>query len=624
MMAWLTASWQQIHWREPLWLLLALQPLLIWILYKLWQDRQLTAYVDRALQPWVVVHEQRAWHKRLISRNNAYILAWSLFAVAAAGPRLPLYEPQVNADKGMNIMVVLDTSRSMTASDTLPNRLRRAELELHEMLSRAQGQRVGVIVYAARAHVFVPLTWDFAALRYYLQSLDKLILPTRGSQLVDALALAKDTLMAAPQYPAIASAIVLISDGDTGNTSEITQKPIQLLTQELQQLDLPVYVLGVGSTEGSAIPREDGGWLSYENKPVISRMDESVLRYIAQSSGGYYSRAAQDNSDWRRLYDQGMLSKLAQDDDNERLWLELYPWILCPAVVLFFMAVMPFRLRRPVLLSATALAIVFMATQNISHASDAYPEQQAYQAYQQQQFDAAIKQYSGIPGYDGRLGEGAAHYRLGDYQAAKRQFSDAILQADNDQQRAGALFNLGNSYFQQGDYQNAAQAFADVLRYQDNHGAARHNLAISKTLYQQITQVLVEQDNATMAGRGPRNARAVRELNLSEDSSLAIDDSEENQPPIIPELPEAEQQAWQELIRKGLEFVQLAASGQSGEGTRQLQQLQQQRQDLAQARLFMLQLQDQPATLWQRLFELEEGFAAPQQQPHEIPGVAPW
>ncbi|MGD8940022.1 MAG: VWA domain-containing protein, partial [Gammaproteobacteria bacterium] len=208
MMAWLTASWQQIHWREPLWLLLALQPLLIWILYKLWQDRQLTAYVDRALQPWVVVHEQRAWHKRLISRNNAYILAWSLFAVAAAGPRLPLYEPQVNADKGMNIMVVLDTSRSMTASDTLPNRLRRAELELHEMLSRAQGQRVGVIVYAARAHVFVPLTWDFAALRYYLQSLDKLILPTRGSQLVDALALAKDTLMAAPQYPAIASAIV--------------------------------------------------------------------------------------------------------------------------------------------------------------------------------------------------------------------------------------------------------------------------------------------------------------------------------------------------------------------------------------------------------------------------------
>jgi Ca-activated chloride channel family protein len=614
MMAWL----QQLHWREPLWLLLVLQPLLIWLLHKLWQGRQLTAYADRALQPWVLVYEKSAWHKRLISRNNAYILAWLLLAVAAAGPRLPLYGQQVNADKGMNIMVVMDTSRSMTVSDILPNRLRRAELELHEMLIKAQGQRVGVIVYAARPHVFVPLTWDFAALRYYLQSLDKLILPTRGSQLVDALALAKDTLVAAPQYAAIPSAIVLISDGDSGDTGQTIHQHINPLMSELQQLDLPVYVLGVGSTEGSAIPLEDGSWLSYDNKPVISRMDESLLHYIAQSSGGKYSRAAEDDSDWRRLYDQGMLSKLAQDDDSERLWLELYPWVLFPAIVLFFIAVMPFRLRRPLLLSATALVTTAMLFHNISQAADAPPGQQAYQAYQQRQYDIAVKQYSNVPGYVGSLGEGAAHYRLGDYQAAKRRFSDAVLQADNDQQRAGALFNLGNSYFQQGDYQTAAQAFADVLRYQNNHAAARHNLAISKTLHQQVTQVLMEQDNATMAGRGPRSARAVRELNLSEDSSLAIDDSEEDRPPIIPELPDADQQAWQELIRKGQYFVQLAASGKSDQEMRQRQQ------DLAQARLFMLQLQDQPATLWQRLFELEEGFIAPQSQPHEIPGVAPW
>ncbi len=614
MMAWL----QQLYWREPLWLLLALQPLIIWLLHKLWQDQQLNAYVDRALQPWVLVHEPTAWRKRLISRNNAYILAWLLLALAAAGPRLPLYEPRVNADKGMNIMVVLDASRSMTVSDVFPNRLRRAELELHELLTRARGQRVGVIVYAARPHVFVPLTWDFAALRYYLQSLDKLILPTRGSRLSDALVLAKDSLVAAPQYSVVPSAIVVISDGDSGETNHMTQQSLNPLIQELQQLDLPVFVLGVGSTEGSSIPMEDGSWLSYQNKPVISRMDESLLQFIAQSSGGQYSRAMEDDSDWRRLYDQGMLSKLAIDDASERLWLELYPWVLCPAVVLFFIAVMPFRLHRPALLSVAALVMVIMLSHNISQAADVSQEQQAYQAYQQQKFDDAIKQYSNIPGYFGRLGEGAAHYRLGDYQAATRQFSDAILQADNNQQRASALFNLGNSYFQQGDYQIAAQAFGDVLRYQDNHAAARHNLAISKTLYQQVTQVLMEQDNATMTGRGPRSARAVRELNFSENASLAIDDSEDNQPPIIPELPEAEQQAWQELIRKGLQFVQVAASGESD------QRMQQQQQDLAQARLFMLQLQDQPATLWQRLFELEEGFTASQSQPHDIPGVAPW
>lgn len=615
---------QQLHWREPLWLLLGLQPALLWLIHRIWQGRQLTAYADRNLWPWIVLGNQANWRTGLVSRTSAYTLAWLLFALAAAGPRLPLNTPHLNADINMNIMVVMDVSRSMTVNDILPNRLRRAELELYELLSRAHGQRVGMIVFAARAHVFVPMTWDFAALRYYLQSLDKLVLPTRGSGFIEALKLAKDTLIAAPQYGSIPSAIVLISDGDTGGTREgaaSLSASFQQMTQELKASDLPVYALGVGSTEGGSIPLEDGGWLSYENKPVISRMDESTLRQLAQTTGGSYSRAREDDSDWYRLYDQGMLSKLAGDEDNERLWLELYPWVLCPAIVLFFLAVIPVRLRSPVMLTSACILIAMAVTQDISHAADLSKKEQAYQAYQayqQQKYASAVEQYAEVPGYDGRLGEGAAYYRLENYQGAKRQFSDAVLQADNEQQRANALFNLGNSYFQQGDYQSAAKAYADVLRYRQSHAAAKHNLALSSTLQQQITLELEEQDNATAAGRGPRSARPVTELNLAENSSLALEESEEDSSTIIPQLPEEEQQAWQELIRRGLEFVQVAASGESrGE-------LQQRRQDLEKARLFMLQLQEQPATLWQRLFELEEGFEAPQRKPNDMPGVAPW
>ncbi|KPJ91210.1 MAG: hypothetical protein AMJ53_12095 [Gammaproteobacteria bacterium SG8_11] len=613
---------QQLYWREPLWLLLTLQPLLYWLIHKIWQSRQLTAYADQALQPWVVVRDSQSWRARLFSRNTAYVLAWVLFALAAAGPRLPMYTPQLNVIKGMNIMVVMDVSRSMTVNDTLPSRMRRAEIELHELLGLARGQRVGVIVFAARPHVFVPLTWDFAALRYYLQSLDKLVLPTRGSQLTEALALAKDALTSAPQYSNVPSAVVLISDGDNsesdyrqGNVE--TQAQLAQLMQQFKRMDLPVYVLGVGSTEGGSIPLEDGSWLSYESQPVISRMDESLLQQIAHTTAGKYSRATEDDSDWRRLYDQGMLRKLSRDEENERLWQELYPWLLCPAIVLFFLATMPFRLRNSAGVVMSAM-IVGLVTQNMSYAAESSAEQQAYQAYQQQQYDVAAKHYANVPGYAGRFGQGAAYYRLGEFQAAKRQFSDAVLQADDDLQRANALFDLGNSYFQQGDYQAAARTYADVLRYQQSHSAAKHNLTISSTLQQQVTLVLMEQDNATMAGRGPRSARPARELNLSDDSSLTIDDSEEDQPPIIPQLPEQEQQAWQELIRKGLEFVQVAASGESSE------EMQQRRQDLAKARLFMLQLQDQPATLWQRMFELEEGFMAPQRKPNEIPGIQPW
>jgi Ca-activated chloride channel family protein len=394
----------------------------------------------------------------------------------------------------------------------------------------------------------------------------------------------------------------------------------------MQQQQVPIYVLGIGSTEGSSIPLEDGAWLSYENRPVISRMQESLLQQLASATGGRYSRAKEDDSDWRYLYDGGMVSKLAPEDESDRLWLELYPWALFPGVVIFFIAVMPLRLRRSVMVSAIALLVTASLPQNNSYAAEVpaeqvvvqVVEQQAFQAYQQQDFDAAIQLYNTVAGFAGRLGEGAAYYRLGEYQSAKRQFSDAVLQADNDKQRADALFDLGNSYFQQGDYRNASRTFADVLRYQKSHPAARHNLAMSQTLYQQITQVFIEQDDAAMAGRGPRTARPVGDLNLSDNASLAIDDSEEDQPTVIPQLPEMESDAWDELIRKGLEFVQVAASGESGKS------MLQQQQDLAKARLFMLQIEDQPAILWQRMFEQEEGFIAPQRQPNEIPGVQPW
>ena len=611
---------QQLQWREPLWLLLAVQPVLLWRLRTLRQHRRLSAYADQQLQPWVIVREQRSWRARLLSRNSAYVLAWLLFAIVAAGPRLPLYTPPEDNHNPLNIMAVMDVSRSMLSNDVRPNRLRRAQLELYDLISRAQGQRMGIVVFAARPHLFVPLTWDFSALRYYLRSLDKLVLPTRGSQLAAALTLAKDQLLAASQP----GAIVLFTDGDFAEPDTVAQHDMQALLQQLKQHHLPLYILGVGSSEGGAIPLKDGGWLSDNDRPVISRMDETRLQQLASATGGRYSRVREDDADWHQLYHNGMLQQLpVQKGDDQRLWREYYPWFLFPALLLFFIAIMPYRLHRPAPASMVCVAFAGLLVMNMfstdkAFASDVTLQRQAFRSYQQHHYNDAAKAFEAIPGYAGRFGEGAVFYRQGNYQAAQQQFSNAVLQADNDQQRADALFNLGNSYFQQGDYRAAAHSFADVLRYQAEHSAARNNLSISLALYQQVMLELGPQDSASRAGRGPRTARAPETLDLIQGLSASIDDTEEAKPPIIPELPHVGKQALQDLIRKGLEHVRVAASGESSAVTIQ------QRQSLAQARLFMLQLQDQPALLWQSLFEREEGFAAPQSQANEIPGVKPW
>jgi Ca-activated chloride channel family protein len=612
---------QQLQWREPLWLLLALQPLLLWLLRAILQNRRLGAYADAALQPWVVQQARQTWRTRLLSRNSAYVIAWLLFAIATAGPRLPLYTPQADNRNNMNIMVVMDVSRSMLASDIRPNRLRRAELELHELLKHAAGQRVGLIVFAARPHLFVPLTWDFTALHYYLRSLDKLVLPTRGSQLTDALTLASDQLVAKPQP----GAIVLFTDGDLSETDKAQRQDLQHVADNLRQKKLPLYIIGIGSSEGAPIPLQQGGWLSDEDKPVISRMDEALLLQLAVTTHGRYSPARDDDSDWRRLYDNGVLQRLPeQPADDERLWQELYPWALSPALLLFFAAVMPFRLKRDTAAGIKATALVSLAllmslfAANKANAENADLQDQAFRAYQQQRYDDAAKDYAQLKGYQGRFGEGAAFYRMDDYLEAQRQFSNAVLQADNDRQRADALFNLGNSYFKQGDYKSAARSFADVLRYQDNYPAARKNLSISRALYQQVVAEIARQESASRAGRGPRTTRPPDSLSLNESLSASINETQEDKPPVIPDLPDIDPQALQDLIDQGIEHIKIAARGKGQNATPQ------QQQSLARARLFMLQLEDQSAILWQSLFEREEGFAAPQSQPNVIPGVKPW
>ncbi|OQX07418.1 MAG: hypothetical protein BWK73_28040 [Thiothrix lacustris] len=190
-----------LHWREPLWLLLTLYPLLLAAWQYFQQRHHAQRYADPHLLPWVQAHPPQHGWQRLISRPALWAMAWVLFAITLAGPRLPQAQPDTLVDAQLDVLVVLDISRSMQATDIAPNRLQRAALELHEFLNTARNSRVGIVVYGARPHLFAPLTSDFAALRFYLQHLETLVLPTQGSNPAAALDFARSELAARDQPP---------------------------------------------------------------------------------------------------------------------------------------------------------------------------------------------------------------------------------------------------------------------------------------------------------------------------------------------------------------------------------------------------------------------------------------
>ena len=326
--------WQTLHWREPLWLLLALFPLLLAAWEYFQQRSQAQTYADPHLLPWVqVTASQQGWRK-LLSTQTLWAIAWILFAISLAGPRIPQTQPDDLRPAQFDVLVVLDISRSMQATDITPNRLQRAALELHEFLSLAQGSRIGIVVYGARPHLFAPLTNDANAVRFYLQHLESLVLPTHGTDHAAALGFAQQELTAREQ--ALPAAVLWITDGDIPAEQ---QAALQTRVQALQAASIPLYNLGVGTEDGEAIPLPGGKWLEHDGQAVRSRLDSALLQSLTAQSGGAYSAVKDDASDWEMLYTHGIAKAFPVAASDAQQWRELYLWTLLLGMVCLWLAI---------------------------------------------------------------------------------------------------------------------------------------------------------------------------------------------------------------------------------------------------------------------------------------------
>lgn len=439
-----------LHWREPLWLILAAVPLLfVW-----WRGRRharLLRYADAELLPWAAslpADQAGAWPRTL-----AHALAWVLLALAAAGPRLPLElrAGQIAPRHLLTVMAVLDVSASMHATDIAPDRFARARLELLDWLPRLQGERVGLVVYAGEAGMLLPPTDDLALLQRALDQVDPRLIEAKGTHLAAALDLARAQLAAAPGR---AKAVLLLTDAETDSVDAAAQAAVDAL----RQARIPLFVLGMGSEAGAPIPLADGGFAETDGVPVTSRMAANAYRQWANATGGRFVPVSDGDADWSALHDGG-IADLPGDPlapQAAAAWRELYAWCLAPALALFMAVSLPRRV-------AALIALTVLGATLAPPAAWA-DETAAWQAWQQKQYARARILYAAAGGYRGQMGAGAAAWKQAEYTAAARHFGAALLLAENDAQRADALYNLGNAHYGRGQWQAAFEAFDTVLR----------------------------------------------------------------------------------------------------------------------------------------------------------------
>ncbi|MFJ4145693.1 VWA domain-containing protein [Pseudomonas sp. NPDC089734] len=446
------------HWLRPWWLLIL--PLLALLIWHLWH-RQKRAGRWQMIMPV-------AFHSVLLSggrgRNNKLPwvvlgLCWALALLALLGPGWQRVE-QVSQKPVDPLVVLLELTPQMLATDSPPTRLEQARRKLLDLLQARSDSQTAIIVYAGSAHTLVPLSDDLATSHNLLDAIKPSIMPLAGQRADLAVKKALDLL----KQGALGQGRMLLIG------SSLSEQERQGIEQQLKGQSPPLLILGVGTAEGAPVTLENGSLLKdAQGAILVPRLDNASLNDFANNIGGSYRQARMDDEDLRSL---GLFSgpqHLRNDGQILHLdtWADQGHWFLLPLLLLAACAG-----RRGWLF---CLPLLFMLPQN----SQAFefqdlwlrPDQQGQRLLEQHR-PAEAAQHFENPQW-----KGMAFYAAGDYATAAQRFAEGNTAVDH--------YNRGNALAHSGELEAALDAYEQALERQPNFPAAQYNKALIQSLLDQ-------------------------------------------------------------------------------------------------------------------------------------------
>ena len=490
-----------------LWLLLVLPPALAALFwFATWQKQKLLAqFVSARLLPALTTGISPARRKM---RFAFLILAVAFLIVALARPQRG-YDLEEVEQRGLDIVVAVDTSKSMLTADIAPNRLARAKLAALELLQDAKTDRLGLVAFAGEAFLECPLTIDDTAFQQNVQALDVNSIPEGGTAITSAIDIALDTFKEKDHY----KALVLMTDGE----DNVDEAAVIASAKNAAKAGLKIFTIGIGTAEGDLIRVTDAnGNSDYVRDPdgnvVKSHLNEPLLQQIAAITGGFYLPLRGANT-MDTLYERGLAS-MPKSESKEKLirrFHEQYQWPLAIAMLLLLAEMfLPERSMQMVTKSkgkaeAIAALLVILLMPGAAKASPA----SAMSDYKSGNYTNALAEFSRlaeIQTNDLRLvfDAAAAAYRATNYDEALRNFQLVTLSPDLKMQQQ-AFYNLGNTLYRMGElkftpdadglgamtetWTNALQSYAYAVQLNTNDADAAFNFGFVKSQLDLIAQL---------------------------------------------------------------------------------------------------------------------------------------
>ena len=459
---------------------------------------------------------RRKWRYALI------VLAVAFLIVTMARPQrgFDLEEVQQN---GLDIVVAVDTSKSMLATDIPPDRLARAKLAALELMQTAKADRLGLVAFAGDAFLACPLTIDDAAFQQSVQALDVNSIPQGGT----AIAAAIDTALKTFKEKGHHKALVLFTDGEDNDEGALAA------AENAAKEGLKIFTVGIGSAEGTLVTVKDANGNSdyvrdEQGQVVKSKLNELLLQQIAAAADGFYLPLRGADT-MNTLYERG-LAPMPKSGGREKIvrhYHEQFQWPLAAAIIVLLVEfLLPERKKsraqspRPKVSAAATAALVLMALLPLG--ANASPAS-ARRDFNSGNFTNSLTEYerlAQIHTNDLRLifNAGAAAYRATNFDAAVKYFTAVTLAPDLKLQQQ-AYYNLANTRYRmssaakdidalQEAWENTAKIYARAVELDRQDADAAFNLAFVKNAVEQIKRF----KEAMRRAKGDADA-AVRQRN---------------------------------------------------------------------------------------------------------------
>lgn len=223
---------------------------------------------------------------------------------ALISPRFGYEWKEVNS-MGANIIFAIDVSKSMLATDISPTRLARAKIEVAKLIDKFQGDRSGLIIFARDAYLLTPLTHDYGIIKEWLDRADTDSVSNQGTSIKSAISLARESF--AP-IKSEEKALILISDGEEHD--EETVEEARLALSE----GIKIYTIGVGTQKGSPIQLRGRLLKDKNNQIVVSKLDDTLLKEIAEVTEASYTRSITGDFHLDKLYFETIRKDINQEN----------------------------------------------------------------------------------------------------------------------------------------------------------------------------------------------------------------------------------------------------------------------------------------------------------------------